>query len=189
MSENKDMMLNNVRLSFPDLFKAKAFEEGKQAKYGASFLIDPDTKEGAKLIKSLTKEMNILAKANWPKKIPKGLKKCLRDGDDQDYDGYEGMMFVSSASETRPHVVDRRRQPVVEADDIVYAGCFVNAKVRLWCMDNQYGTRIAAEIIAVQYVSAGEAFGKAPVDIEDTFDMLDDVDDDDDDDDDMDDLI
>jgi hypothetical protein len=173
MSENKVIQLKNVRLSFPELFKAKAFQEGQNPKFSASFLIDGSTKEGKATIKMIEKEIDSLAKSNWPKGKPKSLKICLQDGDTKDYDGYADMMYVSSNNDTRPVVVDRKRSPVTEADDLIYAGCYVNASLNLWCQDNQWGKRVNAGLRAVQFVKGGEAFGGARVDVEDEFDEID----------------
>lgn len=181
MSESKVIKLNNVRLSFPELFKAKAFQEGQTPKFSASFLIDPSTKEGKKLIKMIRKEIDDLAKSNWSKGVPKSLKICLQDGNTKDYDGYEDMMYVSSNNDTRPVLVDRKRNPISEQDDVLYAGCYVNASINLWCQDNQWGKRVNAGLRAIQFVADGEAFGGARVDVDEEFDDVDDDDLDDDD--------
>ena len=41
---------------------------------------------------------------------------------------------------------------MTEATDKIYSGCYVNAKVEIWGQANQYGRRVNAKLIAVQYV-------------------------------------
>jgi hypothetical protein len=122
---------------------------------------------------------------DWPKLKPE--KICLRDGDLEDYDGYEGMLYVSSNSpSTRPpQVVTNRRDSKtgswLEAGPgqkgSPYSGCYVNAVVRLWAQDNKHGKRINASLEVVQFLRDGEAFGAAPVNADDKFtdDMVGDV--------------
>lgn len=164
--------LRNVRLSFPHLFKPHSMEEGQEAKYSAAFLLDPTV--NAAEIATLKTAINHVAKMEWKDKIPAGVKPCLRDGNEKaELDGYEGTMFVPSSSKRKPVVVDEHVQDLYEADGKPYAGCYVNATVRLWAQDNKFGKRVNAELLAIQFVRDGEAFGVAPVKAEDEFSPVD----------------
>jgi tripartite-type tricarboxylate transporter receptor subunit TctC len=55
-------------------------------------------------------------------------------------------------------VVGRKLEVLTEDDNKPFAGCYVNATIRLWAQDNQYGKRINAQLRAVQYVKDGAAF-------------------------------
>lgn len=166
--------LANVRLSFPVLFKPKAFADGGEPKFGANFLLHKAKHKGT--IKALEEAIETAIKEKWPKGRPKGLKIGLYEASEKDYDGYdEDHLFISTATPKRIPVVGRDRSPLVEADGKPYAGCFVNASVRAWAQDNQYGKRVNFELLAVQFAADGEAFGGgAPVDPEDEFDNLED---------------
>lgn len=147
--------LKNVRLSFPALFQAKSAQQGGEPKFYAAFLIpqeDPQIKSIANAIVAVTAE-------KWGDKPPKGIKTCLRNGDEKDFDGYEGHMYVSASSQKRPLVIDRDRTPLGAEDGRPYAGCYVNAIIRLWAQDNQYGRRINAELSGVQFLKDGDPFG------------------------------
>lgn len=166
--------LQNVRLSFPQLFIPKAVQQGKEAKYSASFLLDK-TNDAAQ-IDAVRKTMFDVAVEKWgdAAKIPKGLKKCLHEGAEKDYDGYnDAMMFVSASATVRPSVIDRNRSPLTADDGRPYAGCYVNAVLRLWAQDNEFGKRINAQLQGVQFVSDGEAFGAAPFNPDEHFAPLD----------------
>lgn len=163
--------LEGVRLSFPHLFKAHTMEEGKEPKYSATFIMDKE--KHAKIITQIEKTTERLALDHFKKKVPlKGV--ALRDGNDKsDMDGYgDEIMFVTASRKSRPAVVDRAVNPITEEDGIIYAGCYVNATIRLWVQDNQYGKRVNAELRAVQFVKDGESFGAAPVKAEDEFDAV-----------------
>jgi hypothetical protein len=171
MATSEKIKLNNVRLSFPRLFKPKAFQEGQDPRFEASFLLDPSDKSHAAIIKQIKATAKELATEEFGE-VPKSLKLCFGDGDEKEYDGYEGMFYVTSSNKTRPTVVDRDLSPLVEEDGKPYAGCYVNGTITLWVMNNQFGKRINANLRAVQFVKDGEAFGVKPVDAEEEFDAL-----------------
>jgi hypothetical protein len=180
--DKKYVKLTNVRLAFPQLFEAKSFQGEGAEMYSASFLIDPSTKEGKAQVEEIEKELLRVAKNKWGAKadaILKSMKSadktCLHDGDlKSEYDGFEGMVYVSCRSKTRPLVVDRDRSVLTEKDGRPYGGCVVNTSIELWPMDNNFGKRINASLRGVQFVKDGEAFaGGAPAS-EDEFDSIED---------------
>lgn len=174
MSENNTSVvkLKNVRISFCNaLFTAKSFE-GSDPKFGSTFILDK--KEHAPLIKQIEKKVSELAKAKWDGKIPGQMKSCLRCGSEKDHLGGYGdeVMFISANNKKRPAVVDRQVNPLAEEDDVIYAGCYVNATISLWVQDNKYGKRVNAQLRAVQFLKDGESFGAPPVDANDEFEAL-----------------
>jgi len=174
MSENKQLILSNVRLSFPAIFTAKSVNDG-DPRYSANFLLDKE--KDAKVIAKITAAINGLIKSELDGKKLSADKVCLRDGDDKDYDGYAGQMFVSAANKKRPQVVDRdSTTPLVEADDKPVAGDYVDAVVRLWAQNNNFGKRINASLEVVRFRKSGEHFGAPKVD---PSQVLPDLDDDD----------
>jgi len=164
--------LENVRLSFPQLFTAKAMKEGQEAKYSATFILDNQV-HGA-LLDRLEPLIDRLALDYWKKKIR--FASCLRDGNEKsDMDGYgDGVMFISTSRKTRPAVVDRLVNPVTEEDGIIYAGCYVNATIRLWVQDSHGQKRVNAELRAVQFLRDGDSFGAGNVNVEEEFDKVED---------------
>lgn len=181
-SKATEVRLENVRLSYPKLFRPEAFqgEEGGEKKYGAAFIIDPKTQ--GKLIDACERAIDDAKYAKWGDKQPsiKASKLALREGDeDRDDPAYEGKWYVQTSSTRRPQVVDRDRSPLVEEDGKPYAGCYVNAIVRFWAQDNKWGKRVNASLEAVQFYKDGDAFGAAPIDTDKAFDAYDDDDDDD----------
>jgi hypothetical protein len=170
--------LQNVRLAFPNLFKAQTVNGEGEPAYGASFLLEPTDPQ----IAAINKAIDQTAKEKWGakadailKQMRAGDKVCLHDGDTKSqYAGFEGMMFVASRSKTRPMVIDRNRTPVEEGDDkCPYAGCYVNVSLELWAQDNNYGKRVNAQLGGVQFVRDGDAFagGGSAADVDDFDDL------------------
>jgi hypothetical protein len=178
---NDQIKLVRVRLSFPDLFtpkkvERKGNEKEQEPKYGAVFLLDKSDDE--QQIKQIRGKIWELAKAQWGDKAAALIKKgtvrvCLHEGAEKEYDGYgENVMYVSTSTKRRPAVVDRDRSPLTDDDNKIYAGCYVNAVIRFWVQDNQYGKRVNAQLQGVQFVADGEAFGAAPFNPEEHFEEL-----------------
>lgn len=157
----KVIMLKDVRLSFPVLFEAKAFDEKGKKEFSASFLID----KKAPIVEELKATLLKIANDKWGEKGPAMLatlfrddRMCLHDGDRKEYDGYEGMLYLRASNAVRPLTIDRARNPITAADGILYSGCYVNATVTLWAQDNKWGKRINANLRGVQFFRDGEAF-------------------------------
>lgn len=168
MSEIGIVKLQGVRLSFPALFEAKSFNDGKP-KFSAVFLLNKKTHAAA--IKAIQAEILKVTKEKWPKGV-KGLKpSCLHEGSEkEDVDGYGAeVMYLTSSNAKRVPVVGADMTPLTEADGKPYAGCYVNCSVRLWAQDNEWGKRINAQLRAVQFAKDGEPFGEKPADPEQEF--------------------
>ena len=159
------IVLNNVRLAFPVLFKAEQFNGTGEAAYSASLLLPP----GHPGIKAIEEGIEKVGQEKWGKGWP-AVKKtaekkdlnCLHDGDTKaKYAGFEGNMYVSTRAteDKRPTVVDRNRTPLTAADGKIYGGCYVNAIVVLWAQDNQFGQRVNAQLTGVQFFKDGDSFG------------------------------
>lgn len=165
--------LTEVRLSFPDLFVAKAFTPGTTPKYSATFILDPSNKVHAATIAEIKTAMAKLAAEAFPGEKLGADRICLKSGNTKAYDGWKDMVVLTSSNTVRPIVVNRSLVPVVEGDKgAPYAGCFVNATVTLWTQNNSFGKRINANLRGVQFAKDGVAFGVAPVDPEDEFQAL-----------------
>ena len=175
--------LNNVRLSFPALFKAEAFKPGDDPRFKGTFLIP----EGSALAKEVEKAAIAALEEKFPKKgatiykqVYGNNNKCnVSDGNLAEYDGYAGMIAVSAKSKTRPLVIDTDKTPLAEDDGKPYAGCYVNAIVDFFGYDNS-GKGVSATLKGVQFVRDGDAFsGSAPASEDDFDDLSDGADDND----------
>jgi hypothetical protein len=169
------IMLKNVRLSFPALFKAEAFKPGDEPRFKATLLIP----EGSAQAKQVEAAAIAALEEKFPKKGATIYKqvfgnnnKCnISDGNLAEYDGYAGMIAVSAKSKTRPLVIDADKTPLAESDGKPYAGCYVNAQIEFFGYDNS-GKGVSATLKGVQFVRDGDAFsGSAPAS-DDDFDDL-----------------
>jgi hypothetical protein len=162
--------LNNVRISFPSLFR-KAVFSGEETKFEATFLLDK--KAQIEKIKEIETAISSLMKETLKAKLGAD-KICLKDGDDFEYTGYAGNMSIKASTNKRPLVIDRDKTPLSETDNRIYAGCRVNATIELWAQNNTYGKRINANLLAVQFYKDDEPFADGEKGSVDDFDAFDD---------------
>ena len=152
------------RVSFPNVFKAKAFNN-QEPKFNIVMLFDKDAD-----ISELKKMANQAAKAKWGDKIPSGIRSPFRDGNDKDYDGYEDCTFIGATSKLKPGLIDRKHQAILDESEF-YAGCYARAVVTAFAYDKAGNKGVSFGLQHVQKLRDGEAFsgrGKA----EDAFDKI-----------------
>lgn len=167
--------LKNVRLSFPSIFKRAKFK-GEEGKYEATFLINKKTQ--ADIIKQIQADIDEKIKVDLKGAKLGADKITLKDGDDIEYDGYKGCYSIKASNNKRPLVIDRDKTPLTEDDNKLYAGCYVNAIIELWTQSNEYGKRINANLLGVQFYADAEPFGDGTTASDDDFDAFGDDDDD-----------
>ena len=210
-----EVWLEGVRLSFADLWQAKKFsnkpeDQDKKARYKANFLLPKDNSLQGKHLGKKMPALIALKKAkeavlrewdpNFNMKKLKAAAHCVRDGDEETWDGYEGHFYLSSTNTTAPVVVNQMREPLKESSGMPYSGCYVNAIVELYVQKpgtNDDGSprplRVNGSLKAVQMKAKGDAFGAEPIDPMEGFDDISGEEggdyDGDDDDDDGDDLV
>lgn len=169
------ILIKNVRLSYPSLFKASGME-GQEPKYNATFLIAKDS-DTAKQIEAEIERVAQEAFGDSYKAIIKkqnsGDRRLLKDGDtkltkDGDpADGYPDHFYLKAANKVKPRVVNRDRSELTEEDGKPYGGCFVNAQIDIWAQNNKFGKFVNVKLLAVQFWEDGTSFGGAsPVDID-----------------------
>lgn len=172
------IILPKVRMSFPSIFQKEEYSGKQGTKYAATFLLNKD--DHAEQIENLETAIQeaLIEKYGSQAKIPKILlkeeKRCLKDGDNAGYDGYDGHMSIKASNNARPSAMDLNKKQVTEDDNLFYSGCYVDASVDIWIMDNAHGKRVCANLYAVRFREDGEPFtgGGVPSDVEDDFEDL-----------------
>ena len=83
------------------------------------------------------------------------------------YSGYAGNVYLSANCLERPQLIDAQGAPVPVDNTMLYmalarklyGGCYVNAAIQPWLQDNTHGRGVRCELVAIQFLSDGEAFG------------------------------
>jgi len=99
-------------------------------------------------------------------------RKFIKDGDRMAKPECEGMWVVSARESKRPALRGPKNDPATgkpqrltpeEADKMFYGGCYVTMLIRPWWQNNKYGKRINANLVAIQFIEDGEAFGEGRI--------------------------
>lgn len=183
MSNNTiELRIDNARIAFAHgLFKASAFEEGQQLKYGADFIVSPDSKilkanaEGKFVVPTTLKEAQLeVCTAALKGNAAKGKEffddleakqKAVRDGNKRKtqggeiYAGYEGNIYVTSKNASRPSTLGADLAPVVAEDGVLYSGCYVNVRLSLYVNTDPKRKGLFSGLRTVMFAKDGDAFG------------------------------
>jgi Protein of unknown function (DUF2815) len=178
-----------VRCAWPSLFVARQYNGTGSWRCGAQLIIQKDHPQAQELKDMIQAAATAKWKDKAPARLKAAMSKdkvCLRDGD---LAGHLDCWVVSAncaggetqASAKRPSVFDAANRNILQiakevegphtqskpelyeyAQEIcpVYAGCYVNAVIDIYAMD-QYGDQINAGLVGVQFARDGESFGGA----------------------------
>jgi hypothetical protein len=146
-----------VRLSYANLFKPASIDGKGEEKYSVSLLIPKSDTETIAKIEAAVEVAKEMGKSKWGGKIPAKLKLPLRDGDEErsDDDAYVGHYFINASSKSKPGVVDRTKQPVLDQEE-VYSGCYGRASINFYPFDTNGNRGVAAGLQNVQKLKNGE---------------------------------
>ena len=139
--------IDNCILSFPVLFNAQSFRDSDPA-FSATFIVDENTKfialdaEITGAFDEFQRAVQETAGAKWGAKARAVLKTLeaqdrlpYHDGNmKSQYEGFEGHMYLSARSASRPMLLDRDGSALSAEDGKLYAGARVNARINLWAL-------------------------------------------------------
>lgn len=186
-SKPTHVVLKDVRISYPHLFEPYAPEADQPEKYSAAFMF-PKSDEATynRLIKGYEAaiEQGKKGKQGQAFAAAVGKKKFwnpIQDGDEKDDATYHGHWYINAKNDRKPQVVDRRRNPIQneeEAEDLIYAGSYVNASVDLYPFGRNGNFGVGIALGNVQQYRDGERLdGRSTA--EEDFEVYDDDEDDD----------
>lgn len=175
------IIVRDVRIVRQHIFSAwtgkqKAGEAPKEKKFSAQFLL-PLTTHRADIIAIRDFAHKMCKSENKGALIP-AEKFFIRDGAQSGVADFAGHWLIAASETNPPVVVGRRREPLKEEDRVIYNGCRVNAVVRPWWQNNEFGRRVNAGLMNVQFFRDDEPMGagSAPR-AEDVFEEFEDDDD------------
>lgn len=158
-----EITLPEVRIAFCDsLFEKKAVMGGKP-QHSSTFIFGEDHPAFDLVSDTIDQVGSEKFKEKWPqvkKELEMSAKTCLKDGEyKSSYEGFAGNWFVTANNSRGVVGVYDQQAKLTNNQSLIYAGCYVNAVVDIWAMDNQHGRRICATLVGVQFVKDGDSFG------------------------------
>lgn len=160
MTEGKKLelvKLNNVRISFPSLFRPRDWKNGKDPKYEVTFMLDKT--RHLKEINHIQDQIDeILTEKKIKRPVPESFKICLKDGDLSDREELAGHYYIIAKSLDKVPLLDKDPKIEVTDEKRFYGGCYVSAYIQLAPFHNT-GKGITAYLKSVQFRKDGERFG------------------------------
>lgn len=147
------------RLSYTHLFEKYTPEGGGEGKYMTNVLIPKSEKKTVEAIQAAieaAKKAGIVGK--WGGKEPKKLDMPLHDGSEKDDEVYADHFYVNAKCNTRPGVVDMKRNPIADEEEI-YSGVWAYVSVTFYPYDVNGNKGIACGLNNIMKFKDDERFG------------------------------
>jgi hypothetical protein len=185
------VQLKHVRIAFIDnLFEPAQYEGQGDFRHSATFIVEP----GSANDKAIQHAIQMEANALWGKKAEAFLEdmrtnknkfsyiKNKKDKTGEVYEGFEDRYALSAirkAKDQAPAFLHNVKDPetgkpkrLTGKEGIIYAGCYVNAKVEMWAQGGTY-SGMRCGLLGVQFDAPGDSFGGASRPSDDGFDAVD----------------
>lgn len=134
------------RLSYTHVFRKhnpNGSENDPDAKYQTNVLIPKDEKETIKAIQAAIENAKIIGQTSkWGGKLPKKLDEPLHDGAEREDELYESHLYLNAKAKTRPGIVDRKMQPIIDEDEM-YSGVWAVVSVTFFPYDSNGNRGVA----------------------------------------------
>lgn len=172
------VVTGKVRLSYVHLFEPWS-NDGENPKYSTVLLIPKTDKV---TIKKLRDAQQAALEAGKTKtfggSIPKSWQDTIHDGDEEgDLEKnpeYEGHLYMTVSSKTKPGIVDSSVQPILDSTE-VYSGCYARVSINAFPYNMKGKKGVSFGLNHVQKAADGDYLGGRSK-AEDDFDTLDDED-------------
>ena len=145
--------ITDVQLSYPNLFKARAVDQGQTPKFSSVLIVD----KKSPAIAQIKKINQAIIQNKWGDKDVQLKPLAMHDGEAK-HPGdpqYKGKVLISASNTRKPGLVDRSVQPIIE-EDAVYPGVYANVSLNLYPYDHRTAKGVAFGLQAVQIVRDGD---------------------------------
>jgi hypothetical protein len=150
------VITGKVRFSYANVWEPKSINGGEE-KYSVSLIIPKTDKEAMEKIEAA---IEVAKKDGIPKfggELPENLMLPLHDGDVEKPldEAYTGSFFINASSVTKPGIVDKNIQPIVDTAEF-YSGCYGRASVVFYAYNSNGNKGIACGLQNLQKLADGE---------------------------------
>lgn len=174
--DNGCIRIDNVRGSYVHAdkpYKGRGDKDDKPAKFSMVGILPKSTHAEAKALITETID-KILKEKNKGQPI-KSDAKFLRNGDDAGKAEYASSWTVNCSEVRRPACRDRNGELVTDMDEVrdtFMSGYWYNILIRPWWQDNEYGKKVNAGFVGIQFVKKDKPFGEGAIDDTDAWDAV-----------------
>lgn len=176
-SSKTKVLTGEVRLSYVHVFEPYSQDGDDDRKYSCVILIPKSDKATLRKINDAIEAATEAGRnTKFDGKVPHNLATTLRDGDeDADLERnpeYEGHMFMSISSKTKPGIVDRNVDDIIDSTE-VYSGCYARVSMNAFAYNYKGKKGISFGLNHIQKLRDGDFLGGRSR-ASDDFDALDD---------------
>lgn len=154
-SQSLKVTTPEFRVAFPNVFEAKAINEGQTPFFSVTMLFDKNAD-----LALLKKAAHAAIKKKWPTNPPSNLRNPFRPGSEkaEKYEGYEGTIYINAKTKMKPGVVDGARNKIVDQSEF-YAGCYARATIVPYAYNKAGNAGVAFALHNIQKIKEGESLG------------------------------
>ena len=180
--ESIKVLTPRFRVSFPNVFQARAIQEGQDPFFSVQMLMPKvfDNEIDKEAFLNMRRAVQKAIHNKWGKdktKWPANMRLPFRDGTEKE--GFEGygadMIFVNAKSKMKPGIIDQRKKERTDDADF-YAGCYARATLTTYAYNKMGNIGVAFGLQNLQFMGDGEAFSGRTKAVDD-FDVVDGVED------------
>lgn len=150
------------RFSYVHVWEPSSIGDDGDKKFSVSCIIPKSDKVTINKVKEAIKAAYTVGVTSnkFNGKKPTNWKNPLRDGDtDRTEDGaYQNAYFINASARTRPGVVDKARQTIIDQEDF-YSGCYGYVSIKFYPFNAKGNLGVAAGLNNVMKVKDGEPLG------------------------------
>lgn len=150
------VITGKVRFSYANVWEPKSIN-GSDPKYSVSLIIRKKDKVTLDKIKKAIKEAKKEGITKVFSKNLEDLKIPLKDGDIEKIgdENYEDSYFINANSNTKPGIVDRNVNPIIQQNDF-YSGCYGRASIVFYPYNENGNKGIGCGLQNLQKTDDGE---------------------------------
>ena len=181
-SVSTKVVTGRVRLSYAHLVQPEEAMDGGAAKYSTSILIPKDDQATVEAIRRAVEAAYKVGEGRLRgngRNVPPlaTLRTPLRDGDTErpDDEAYRGCWFLTARSTTKPGIVDRNLNEVIDPAE-VYSGRWARVSMTAFAYNNNGNRGIGMGLLNVQLLDDDEPLGGGRSRPQDDFGSIDDED-------------
>lgn len=157
------VVTGKVRLSYVHVFEPYSQDSDDEGKYSTVILIPKRDKATLGKIEAAIKAATEQGKnTKFDGKVPNNLQITLHDGDEEgDLERnpeYEGHMFMSVSSKTKPGIVDSDVNPIMDSTE-VYSGCYARVSINAFPFNYKGKKGISFGLNHIQKLADGDYLG------------------------------
>lgn len=167
------------RVSFPNVFRPHAFNEGDVPKYDLTLLFNKEdmSEQQMDLLKKMAAEANKASIERFGCKVGETVKgrtiaSPFRKSDEKPEYYQPGMVFVKFSTRQQPGVVYGDRTPIDPASRDFYAGCWAHVSYTVYTYDKSGNRGVAFGLNNVQKTGDDEPFSGGASAVEDDFEAI-----------------